>query len=68
MNCPFYGRHMYIQGIRGQGHPFLLVEQKGNQCGLIVNSYSPCWMEQNGEPIDWKACPLVNDVRLNVGQ
>ncbi|HEY1897024.1 MAG TPA: hypothetical protein VGG62_12155 [Terracidiphilus sp.] len=62
MNCPFYGRAMY-----GKVYPpvmFLLVDTKGNQCGLVADAHAPCMMEANGEEVDWKTCPVVKEVRL----
>jgi len=32
------------------------VDSEGNQCGLLVESYSPCQLE-NHEP-NWKECPF----------
>lgn len=65
-NCPFYGRHMYIPQVTSGGRPFpfILMSQGGNQCALVINSYAPCWMETHNQPIDWKQCPLVKDIRL----
>lgn len=65
-NCPFYGRHMFLEGVRGIAKsPFLLIDQHGNQCGLIVSGYAPCWMEVNQQPVDWRECPFVKDVRID---
>ena len=36
-NCPFYG---FFLGLNNA-----LMDQNGNQCALITNSYSPCHME-----------------------
>ena len=50
--CPFYGFH-YAMGA--------LIDSNGNQCAMIVDSYSPCQMERNGEEIDWNNCKLNNE-------
>ena len=51
--CPFYGfNHVYGT----------LLDSRGNQCGLIRNSYSPCQMEISGNEPDWHKC------YLNVGK
>jgi hypothetical protein len=37
MRCPFYGKHAV---------PWLpLIDSGGNQCALILDSFSPCFME-----------------------
>ena len=51
--CRFYGKN----GMFGQ-----LVEQGGNECGLIVSSYSPCRMLMAGRRVDETCCPLVKQV------
>ena len=47
--CPFYGFH-YFDGI--------FMDQRGNQCALITESYSPCRMELNKQKVSWENCPL----------
>jgi hypothetical protein len=37
----------------------LLHQRGGNQCGLILDSYSPCAMEMDEDPPDERRCPLV---------
>jgi hypothetical protein len=65
VNCPFYGRHMYISHSSDKATlPLLLLAEDGNQCGLVVYGYSPCWMEINKEAIDWARCPRVDEVRV----
>jgi len=49
--CPFYG----FYGAMG-----VFLDQKGNQCSLIVDSYSPCQMEKEGDAPDWNLCPFNN--------
>lgn len=48
-SCPFYGFYM------GLG---MLVDQEGNQCALITQSYSPCKMKTNNQTPSWKQCPF----------
>lgn len=64
MNCPFYGRAMYQTRLFLPPRPFLLLDTKGNQCGIILNSHSPCRMEIAGETPDWRECVLVKDLRM----
>jgi hypothetical protein len=63
MNCPFYGRYLF----RGPAHastPFLLLDQRGNQCAVITEALAPCHMEMNNLAVDWRDCPVVRDLRL----
>jgi hypothetical protein len=60
-NCPFYGKYLY----RPPPHastPFLLLDQRGNQCALVSEKYAPCYMEINGLAVDWRECPVMKDV------
>ncbi len=52
--CPFYGFAMV-------GKTPILMDQKGNQCPLIRNSYSPCQMEVNDRTPNWNDCPLNSE-------
>ena len=63
-NCPFYGRHLYPANSKIVEPPFLLLDQRGNQCALIVTAFSPCQMEITAQPVDWRACHVVLEVRL----
>jgi hypothetical protein len=55
--CRFYGKN-------GMFHEhFGLVDQGGNQCGLILDSYSPCRMEILGDKPDLVRCPVGANVR-----
>jgi hypothetical protein len=47
--CPFYGLHS-AQGA--------LIDTSRNQCALIIESYSPCQMEVDGQTPYWETCPL----------
>ena len=46
--CPFYG-------FNGMFRVFL--DSSGNQCALVVDSYSPCGMEMEKQTPDWTKCP-----------
>ena len=49
--CRFYG----MNGMAGK-----LIPQGGNQCALIINSYSPCWMETEAQTTPDEAnCPVA---------
>lgn len=50
--CPFYGFHMTYG---------LLIDQSGNQCALIEDSYSPCQMEIDNQTPNWDECLLNNE-------
>jgi hypothetical protein len=63
VNCPFYGRAIFIAKDQPKDPPFVLFEQGGNQCGLITTAHSPCLMEMVHEPVDWKTCTLVRGAR-----
>ena len=66
MNCPFYGRSMYVSFSRGlsAGLPFVLMDSRGNQCGLVCDKYAPCMLERDHEPVEWRTCPLVKSARM----
>lgn len=61
MNCPFYGHAMHM--IQDAQPPFILIAQHGNQCAVIVEAHSPCYMEMQHQTPDWQTCPLVRDMR-----
>jgi hypothetical protein len=44
----------------------VLVTQGGNQCGLIVESYSPCRMETAGLAVDFEQCELRGTGRADL--
>lgn len=64
MNCPFYGHMMFVSTVPHGSMPFVLMASDGNQCGLITGSHSPCHMEVNHLPIEWRECPYVQGVRI----
>jgi hypothetical protein len=45
--CPFYGFITMINCI---------TDQKGNQCALITDRYSPCYMEMEDKTPCWEEC------------
>jgi len=63
-NCPFYGRHMFMSQAPAAGSmPFILMEQNGNQCGLITDRHAACELERDGQAVEWSVCPWVRAVR-----
>jgi hypothetical protein len=59
MSCPFYGKHAYLLDPPG------MVDQHGNQCAIIVHSYSPCVMEVSlGMKPDAQQCLLLESAGL----
>lgn len=62
MNCPFYGRSMFINAVWPPR--ILLIKSHGNQCALVTDAHAPCLMEINGDPIEWRECPRVKDMRM----
>lgn len=69
MSCKFYGTcavwHMHglhqhtRKSDEGPAPEFrILVTNGGNQCGLIIESFSPCRMEIAGQEIDFDQCEL----------
>jgi hypothetical protein len=64
MKCKFYGT--CCAGLMGSAaapeFPVLLT-QGGNQCGLIVEKYSPCRMEIAGQEVDFDQCELKGTAR-----
>ncbi len=58
--CPFYGFHMAFEGFNA------MIDQSGNQCALIKDSYSPCQMEiQNLAPC-WKKCSFATSDNIDL--
>ncbi|HTB10968.1 MAG TPA: hypothetical protein VK752_05330 [Bryobacteraceae bacterium] len=58
MSCPFYGKYAGMTTTA-------IVEQLGNQCAIIVRSYSPCVMETSlGVEPDASKCELLNAAGL----
>ena len=60
-NCPFYGYHLALVG-----RPFVLLNSRGNQCAIVVDAFSPCYLEIEGKPVDWRVCVRVADRRINI--
>lgn len=67
MNCPFYGRH-FVEGrfVPGSGPalPMALLNSEGNQCALVTTSFTPCYLEIEGKPVDWRSCKRVAMIRI----
>lgn len=63
MNCPFYGRRLVALESEP---PFLLFNQRGNQCALCTASHSPCDLEIDQRPVDWRACERIRAIRDDV--
>lgn len=55
MSCKYYGHSGIAAGIAGLGE---LIPTGGNQCGLITDAHSPCWMEMERQVPEWGSCPL----------
>lgn len=78
-NCPFYGRHMADLRPGAESAlaslsidppvipvPFILIDQRGNECALIRRAYYPCQEEVAKRPIDWRTCNLIQqDVMID---
>jgi hypothetical protein len=65
-NCPFYGRSLRIVGLfsNGAGTPMALIDTRGDQCALVELRRSPCYLEIEGRPVDWRDCRIVARIRL----
>ena len=62
--CPFYGR-AYFEGVRGGPlPPFVLYPTFGNQCALITDRHSPCVLEVEQRPVDFRACLIARHARM----
>ena len=53
--CPFYGFYMSSSLIG------LLMDQEGNHCALITDSYSPCQMDPSGKRTNWEECTFNSE-------
>jgi hypothetical protein len=65
-NCPFYGYSHFSASDPKHTFPFILLQMDGNQCGLVTTSHAPCWMEMNRQPVEWKECPYMKELRISV--
>lgn len=64
-NCPFYGRALFTSFAGAPDRPrFLLIDSRGNQCALVTDAHSPCMLEIAGQPVEWRDCPRMKDVRM----
>lgn len=67
MNCPFYGRTLFVPPEYETKDPPIMLfsrfEQASDQCALTKVIHVPCEMELSGQTPDWQTCPVVNRVR-----
>jgi hypothetical protein len=64
-NCPFYGRYLLMNhSERVPAMAFALFDSGGNQCALINDAYSPCYLEVEEKPVDWRECERVAAIRI----
>jgi hypothetical protein len=64
-NCPFYGRNLVSFGAApavGVPAQAILWPTYGNQCALIIGAHSPCYMEIESLPVDWRKCKRVKEI------
>lgn len=61
-NCPFYGRYLFGSLSHVDQRPFMLLDSYGNQCAVIMVAHSPCYLEVEGKPVDWRECQRVKDL------
>jgi len=61
-NCPFYGRSMQT-ALAVKPALFVLFDSRGNQCALVTDAHSPCLLEIEGRPVEWRECPRVEAIR-----
>lgn len=52
-NCPFYGYSAPM------GLP-VMIATRGNQCALVHDAHSPCYLETSGKAIEWRFCDRVS--------
>jgi hypothetical protein len=55
VRCPFYGF----------GWPAatrLLLQERGNRCGLALDRVQPCTMEETGSVADMQRCPMAEEL------
>jgi hypothetical protein len=62
-NCPFYGRALYSMATLGAAR-FILMDSKGNQCGVMTDRTAPCYLEVNGQPVEWRECSILKEIRM----
>lgn len=70
MNCPFHGKHLVwfgslateLVGVLVVPSQLVLLETGGNQCAIVLSARSPCYLEIEGQPVDWQACQRVKDL------
>jgi len=57
--CPFYGFHIAPKYNA-------MVDQEGNQCALMMDSYSPCKMEIQGLEPCWNICSFYSSNSIEI--
>ncbi len=68
-NCPFYGRHLAIIDPRARarlGHAIRLLPNYGNQCAIVNDSVSPCQPAIEGKSVEWRGCPILADILVDI--
>jgi hypothetical protein len=53
VSCPFYGKHADAHATN------MIVEQHGNECAILVASYSPCLLDIVGISPNASDCALL---------
>lgn len=65
-HCPFYGHavggFLWLTD-SDQAALLTLIDSRGNQCALVLDAYSPCYMEIEGVMPDWKECLRIRTAR-----
>ncbi len=56
--CPFYG---FLAVTMDK----IMLDQGGNKCALLINSYTPCQMEYSKQKTDWNKCDYNNPKMIN---
>jgi hypothetical protein len=71
VNCPFHGSAAYQlpKGVpiahRGQPRRVaLLLLPEPLRCAAVVDSAERCVLEISGQPVDWRSCPLLLQIRV----
>jgi hypothetical protein len=70
-NCPFHGSAAYqlpkgvpiAHGGKPRRVAFLLLPEP-RRCAAVVDSAERCLLEISGEPVDWRTCPLLLQIRV----
>jgi hypothetical protein len=65
-NCPFYSRSLHRLPLNAD-YPFVMLHSRGNQCGLILNAHSPCYLEIESQPVEWSKCKVIERLQVGMG-